>query len=179
MKICLTKSLRHSPVSSFNSELTLASPGKVFGGVVGQKEDGRGSYLSCQIWAKSPLPICHLQASLTTHCAAIRLHHAKDGLEPNLACRKSVCGNYRAFRTWDTREWVLVCSRHPCLARSAKLKDLRLRKPKPPISLGVQTLSQDSQAILFFPLDCPHQKARIMLVISSQSVSGSLKTLIV
>ena len=31
-------------------------------------------------------------------------------------------------------------------------------------------MSQDSQAILFFPLDCPHQKARILLVISSQSV---------
>ena len=125
MKICLTKSLRHSPVSSFNNELTLASPGKVFGGVVGQKEDGRGSHLSCQIRAKSPLPICHLQPSLTTHCAAIRLHHAKDGLEPNLACRKSVCGKYRAFRTRDTREWVLICSHHPCLARSTKLKDLR------------------------------------------------------
>ena len=179
MKICLTKSLRHSPVSSFNSELTLASPGKVFGGVAGQKEDGCGSHLSCQIWVKSPLPIYHLQPSLTTHYAAIRLHHAKDVLEPNLACRKSVCGKYWAFRTRDTREWVLVCSRHPCLARSAKLKYLRLQKPKPPISLGVQTLSQDSQAILFFPLDCSHQKARIMLVISSQSISESLKTLIV
>ncbi|KAM3683338.1 hypothetical protein ACB098_12G139500 [Castanea mollissima] len=109
----------------------------------------------------------------------MRLLHAKDGLRPNSAWRKSVCGKYRAFRTWDTKDWMLFCSRHPCLARSAKLKDLRLRKPNPPSSLGVQTLSQDNHAILFFPLDCPHQKARIMLVISSQSVSRNLKTLIV
>ena len=125
MKICLTKSLRHLPISSSNSELTLASPGKVFGGVVGRKEDGHGSHLSCQIRAESPLPIYHLQPSLTTHCTAMRLRHAKDGLRSNSPRRKSVCGKYQAFRTRDTREWVLVCSCHPCLPRSAKLKDLR------------------------------------------------------
>ena len=52
-------------------------------------------------------------------------------------------------------------------------------KPESPPIFGTQTLSQLIHAILFLPLDWPHQKAWTMLVISSQRLSGSLKTLIV
>ena len=65
------------------------------------------------------------------------------------------------------------------MAKSARLKVLRFRKPKPPSAFGVQTLSQLSHGILVFSLVYPHQNFWTMLVISLHKVFDNLKTLIV
>ena len=79
----------HSPVSAFMRVQTRESAGIVCGGEMTRNVVCCGSHLSSQIWTEEPSPTCHLLPLLMTSWAAMMLRHAKEGFEPNSACRKS------------------------------------------------------------------------------------------
>ena len=69
--------------------------------------------------------------------------------------------------------------RHPCLARSARLKVLRSLNPMPPTDLGLHIFSQETHANFLSLYFCPHQKLFTIEFNSLHRESGRLKQPIV
>lgn len=82
---------------------------------------------------------------LTAHVLASR------SLNPVLAFKKPVMGKYQALRRRANRDSGLFRMRHPCLARRATLKALRLLKPIPPIQFAGSQLRKEVCALVAFP----------------------------
>ena len=146
-------SIFHSPVPLFMSSQTRALVELGFSFEITLYVHGLGIHLSCHTLILFPFPTYHLMPLCTMLCAAIKLLHAQDGLRPIVASAKLQCGKYFALYTRLNRELELVKSRHPCLAKRAKLKLLKSRKPSPPLSSGTHIASQLNHAVFFsFPV---------------------------
>lgn len=91
-----------------------------------------GSHWSLSITTLSPIPILHRKPALIIFLPSNMLLQVQDGFEPALAVRKEPFEKYLALRILCRRQRPPFSSHHPCLAKRAKLKQRRSRKPRPP-----------------------------------------------
>lgn len=129
------------------------------------------------IWILSLLSTLHLVSFYRTNLPHKILPQKKDGLEPVLASRKSVCLKYLAFNTLATNESGYWISLHPCFATKAWLKLKRSLKLNPTSNLDITHLSHFAKWILFLASFDPYQNLAIALYMSLHNPREILNTL--
>ena len=104
-----------------------------------------GSQRSAQTSVFLPDPIEFRRPALSRGCAAIKLRHTYEGLLTFTTSTGFVWRKYRPFRTLAKSEEGYWINRQSCFASRARLKLLRSRNPKPPLSCGMHIFFQAIQ----------------------------------
>lgn len=121
----------HCWFSSINSA-TLHSGSKV-GLEMGLNVCGLGIQLLLYTLILSPVPILHLIPWCITFLPQSILLQIKEGLDPNLACKKLVFLKYLSFSTLDKIDcgcWIIL---QLCFTNNAWLKQAKSLNPSPPL----------------------------------------------